>query len=63
MQEIVNTLERNAQEVQYGSVSVELHIHDGKIVKTIYRTAKTAVRRNQTQERHTEDINGKNDYF
>ena len=38
MREIVNTLERNAREVQYGSVSVELRIHEGQVVKEIYRT-------------------------
>jgi hypothetical protein len=43
MQEIVSTLERNAREVQYGSASVELRIHDGKVVKTIYRTERTKV--------------------
>jgi len=51
MQEIVQTLERNAREVQYGSVSVELRIHEGKVVKTIYRTARTNVTRNQAQEK------------
>jgi len=49
MQEVVNTLERNAKEVRYGSVSVELRIHEGKVVKKIYRTSETTVRRNQTQ--------------
>ena len=54
MQEIAQTLERNAKEVQYGSVSVELRIHEGKVVKTIYKTAKTKVTRSQAQEKHTE---------
>lgn len=58
MQEIVQTLERNAREVQYGSVGVELRIHEGKVVKTIYRTAQTKVRRNQAQEKHTEVSDG-----
>jgi hypothetical protein len=43
MQEIVEKLERNAQEVRFGTVSVELRIHDGKIVKTVYTTAQTKV--------------------
>jgi len=43
MQEIINTLERNVKEVRYGTVSVELRIHDGKIVKTVYTTAQTKV--------------------
>jgi len=47
MQEIIRTLERNAKEVQYGSVSVELRIHEGRIVKTLYKTAKTSVTRNK----------------
>jgi hypothetical protein len=51
MREVAETLERNAREVQYGSVSVELRIHEGKVVKTIYRTSKTAVTRNQTKEK------------
>jgi hypothetical protein len=53
MTEIAQQLERNAREVQYGSVSVELRIHEGKVVKTIYRTAKTKVTR--SQEKHTEE--------
>jgi len=53
MQEIVSTLERNALEVQYGSVSVELRIHEGQVVKTIYKTSKTKVTRNQAQEKQT----------
>jgi hypothetical protein len=52
MHEIADTLERNAREVRYGSVSVELRIHEGKVVKTIYRQSKTNVTRNQ--EKHTE---------
>jgi hypothetical protein len=36
-------LERNAQEVRYGSVGVELRIHDGRVVKAIYKTAKTNI--------------------
>jgi len=44
-------LERNAGEVQYGSVSVELRIHEGKVVKTIYRTSHTDVTRYQTKEK------------
>jgi hypothetical protein len=51
MREVVETLKRNAHEVQYGSVSVELRIHEGKVVKTIYRTSKTDVTRNQPQEK------------
>jgi len=58
MDEIVRTLERNAREVQYGSVGVEFRIHDGKIVKTIYRTSNTNVTRNQAQEKQTEVANG-----
>jgi len=58
MQEVVKTLERNAHEVQYGSVSVELRIHEGKVVKTVYRTSKTDVTRNQTQEENEEDYDG-----
>jgi len=46
MQKVVQTLERNAREVQYGSVSVEMRIHEGKVVKTIYRTSTTNVKRN-----------------
>jgi len=41
MQKIIETLERNMKEVRYGTVSVELRIHDGKIVKTVYTTAQT----------------------
>jgi len=52
MQEVVATLERNAKEVIYGSVSVELRIHEGKIVKTVYTTSKTGVKKNK------EDQNG-----
>jgi hypothetical protein len=43
MREIAETLERNAQEVRYGSVGVELRIHDGRVVKAIYKTAKTTI--------------------
>jgi len=60
MQEIVSTLERNAREVQYGSVSVELRIHEGQVVKTIYRTAKTKVTRH-AQEKQTEVPDGRKD--
>jgi hypothetical protein len=41
MNEIVRELELNAQKVRYGSVSVEIHIHDGRVVKTVYSTTKT----------------------
>jgi len=60
MQEIVSTLERNAREVQYGSVSVELRIHEGQVVKTIYRTAKTKVTRNAHEKQTTEVPDGRN---
>lgn len=52
MQKIIETLERNAREVRFGTVSVELRIHDGKIVKTVYTTAQTKV------EHTKEDTNG-----
>jgi hypothetical protein len=55
MQGIVQTLERNAREVMYGSVSVELRIHEGKVVKTVYRTARTTVTRNQDRGKNTEE--------
>ena len=58
MQEVAKTLERNAREVQFGSVSVELRIHGGKVVKTIYRTEKTDVERNRPTKTQTEDQNG-----
>jgi hypothetical protein len=45
MREIAETLERNAQEVRYGSVAVELRIHDGRVVKAVYKTAKTNIER------------------
>jgi hypothetical protein len=45
MREITEALERNAQEVRYGSVGVELRIHDGRVVKAIYKTAKTNIER------------------
>jgi len=43
MQEVIEMLERNLKEVRFGTVSVELRIHDGKIVKTVYTTAQTKV--------------------
>jgi len=58
MQEIVSTLERNARDVQYGTVSVELRIHKGEIVKAIYRTTKTKVKYNQDPENNMEVSNG-----
>jgi len=51
MQEIVQTLERNAKEVKYGSVSVELRIHNGKIVKTVYMTSETSVMCNKEEDK------------
>jgi hypothetical protein len=58
MQEVTKTLERNAQEVKFGSVSVELRIHEGKVVKTIYRTATTNVTRKQSPEKIKEENYG-----
>ena len=58
MREVVETLKRNAHEVQFGSVSVELRIHEGKVVKTVYRTEKTEVERNRPTKNQTEDQNG-----
>jgi len=58
MQGIAQALERNARDVQFGSVSVELRIHEGKVVKEIYRTAKTKVKRSQAQKKHEEAPNG-----
>ncbi|MDR2943448.1 MAG: DUF2292 domain-containing protein [Treponema sp.] len=46
MQEIVEKLERNLKEIRFGTVSVELRIHDGQIVKTVYTTAQTKVEKN-----------------
>jgi hypothetical protein len=51
MREITEKLERNAQEVRYGSVGVELRIHDGRVVKAIYKTAKTSIERRPRKER------------
>jgi len=50
MQEVVKTLERNIREVRYGSVSVELRIHEGEVVKTVYRTEKTKVESNRPKK-------------
>ena len=58
MQEITRTLERNAKEVQFGSVSVELRIHDGRIVKTLYKITNSKVTRNVTQKIMKEVNNG-----
>ena len=55
MQEVIQMLERNVKDVQYGSVSVELRIHEGRVVKAIYKTAKTTVKLNQNQK---EEQNG-----
>jgi hypothetical protein len=41
MNEVVQELELNAKKVRFGTVSVELHIHDGRVVKTVYSTTKT----------------------
>jgi hypothetical protein len=41
--EIVRELEWNAKGVRFGTVSVEVHIHDGRIVKTLYSTTKTKI--------------------
>jgi hypothetical protein len=43
MQKIAMTLESNVKEIRYGSVSVKLHIHDGKIVKMIYKASRTSI--------------------
>ena len=48
MQEIILTLERRVQEVQFGSVSVELKVHNGIVVKTIFTTAQTLITRNSS---------------
>jgi len=58
MQEITRTLERNAKEVQFGSVSVELRIHEGRIVKTLYKITNSKVTRNVTSKIKKEDNNG-----
>ena len=47
MREIVETLERNVKEVRFGEVSVELRIHDGRIVKAVYKTTKTQIERKE----------------
>lgn len=51
MREIIRTLERNAGEVRYGTVGVEIHIHDGRIVKAVFNTAKTTVQRFAVEEK------------
>ena len=56
MQKVVQTLERNAREVQFGSVSVELRIHEGRVVKTIYRVSTTDIERNP--KNYEEDNDG-----
>ena len=58
MQEITRKLERNAKEIQYGSVSVELRIHEGRIVKTLYKITNSKVTRNVTSKIKKEDNNG-----
>jgi hypothetical protein len=50
MREIALQLEQNVRKVRYGTVSVELHIHDGRIVKAIYTTAKTMVERSRSEK-------------
>ena len=55
MQEVVKTLERNAREVQYGSVGVEMRIHEGRVVKTIYRTSVTDVKRGPENDEEDQD--------
>jgi len=55
MQEIVQTLERNIREVRYGSVSVELRVHGGKVVRAIYTTSTSMVERVPQEE--MEDTN------
>jgi hypothetical protein len=45
MREVIQTLERNAKDVRYGTVGVELHIHDGRVVKAVFNTAKVTVER------------------
>jgi hypothetical protein len=50
MREIVEKLERNIREVRYGTVSVELRIHDGKVVKTVYTTAQTKIENAKDKE-------------
>ena len=57
MQKIVQELERNVHSVEYGSVSVELRIHEGQVVKTIYRTETTNVQRNISLGKDEEDNN------
>jgi hypothetical protein len=45
MRNIIQTLERNVKEVRYGTVGVEIHIHDGRIVKAVFNTANVTVQR------------------
>jgi hypothetical protein len=61
MQEIAQQLERNAREVQYGSVSVELRIHEGKVVKEIYRTSRTKVKQDRECRKEVPNGRDKND--
>ena len=56
MLEIVKTLERNAKEVRYGSVSVEIHIHDGRVVKTVYVTSNAQMKRNKEATSEKEGV-------
>ena len=57
MQEIAKILERNAKEVQFGYVSVELRIHDGRVVKTLYKTTKaTVTHSNVLKEQKTDKL-------
>jgi hypothetical protein len=56
MQEITRKLERNAKEIQYGSVSVELRIHDGRIVKTLYKITNSEVTRSNVLKEQKTDM-------
>jgi len=55
MQEITRKLERNAKEIQYGSVSVELRIHEGRIVKTLYKITNLEVTRSNVLKEQKTD--------
>ena len=51
-------MERNAKEVRYGTVGVELRIHDGRIVNTVYKTSITEVKRGEARKNEEEGIDG-----
>jgi len=57
VRDITEKLERNAKDIRFGSVGVELKIHNGKIVSQTFTSSEMKLEKIKTNNKETENVN------